>query len=102
MGGRNSSDEFAAARVDPDEVQPNECHTCGHTAEWCECETPSIDAPDPPAAYEALLDDTLTLMDQHTSEEVKMEARRRIIEREIQREAELDIPAAEAGWDGAP
>ena len=33
------------------------------------------------ADYDALLDDALTLMDQHASEEVQMEARRRIIER---------------------
>ncbi len=33
------------------------------------------------AQLDALLDDTLTLMDQHASEEVKREARRRIIER---------------------
>ncbi len=33
------------------------------------------------AERDALLDDTLVLMDQHTSEEVKREARLRIIER---------------------
>ena len=31
--------------------------------------------------YDALLADTLTLMDQHASDEVQMEARRRILER---------------------
>lgn len=40
----------SAAWSDPDDVQPNECHGCGHTAEVCECECPDIDAPDGVAA----------------------------------------------------
>jgi hypothetical protein len=41
-----TQDSLGVGGIDPDDVQPNECHKCGHTAAWCACEEPEIDEPD--------------------------------------------------------